>query len=89
MKCYKDYIKKGTIIKKYKIYIKTIKKYIDFIVFLLYNNIVRKIGGRKMDKMVCINIKEELYKKAKEVAKTKQLTLSALIRLALIEYINK
>ena len=42
-----------------------------------------------MDKMVCINIKEELYKKAKEVAKTKQLTLSALIRLALIEYINK
>ena len=41
------------------------------------------------NKIICINLSEDLYDKVKKNAKNKQLSISALIRLIVLENINK
>ena len=42
-----------------------------------------------MSKIVSLNLKEDLYNELKEVAESKQLSLNAIIRLAILDYIRK
>lgn len=41
------------------------------------------------NKTLCLNINEDLYNKLNEKAKKNQLSITALIRLAIIEYLEK